>query len=125
MLDEREKPTLKEWAKNTLASLPWPLITCEPVLTEAAHFLRTAAPLVEMVDSGELLLPFAVAEEASELMRILNAYHERKVALADACLLRMTELWRDSTVITIDTGDFSIYRRFGREPIRFIAPPKQ
>jgi hypothetical protein len=42
--------------------------------------------------------------------------------LADACILRMTELMRDSRVVTVDRDDFSVYRRNGRELIPLIAP---
>jgi M6 family metalloprotease-like protein len=63
-------------------------------------------------------------DQAPDLVRILGSYHGRKVSLADACLVRMAELWRDSTVVTIDANDFAVYRRFGRGTIQFIAPPK-
>ena len=123
-LDANETPALRRWAAETLSVLPWPLYTCEAVLTEAAHFLRTPLPLVEMVAAGELLLPFTLADQAPDLARIIGAYHGRKVSLADACLVRMAELWRDSTIVTIDAKDFAVYRRFGREAIPFISPPR-
>ena len=123
-LDANETPALRRWAVETLSVLPWPLYTCEAVLTEAAHFLRTPRPLVEMVEAGELLIPFTLADQAPDLARIIGAYHGRKVSLADACLVRMSELWRDATIITIDAKDFAVYRRFGREAIPYISPPR-
>ncbi len=44
--------------------------------------------------------------------------------LADACIVRMTELHRDSQVIAVDRDDFSVYRRNGRGLIPTIAPPR-
>ena len=123
-LDANEAPSLRRWASEILSVLPWPLYTCEAVLTEAAHFLRTPLPLVEMVEAGEIIIPFTLADQAPDLARILGGYHGRKVSLADACLVRMAELWRDSTVVTIDAKDFTVYRRFGREAIQFISPPR-
>ena len=123
-LDANETPALRRWAVETLSVLPWPLYTCEAVLTEAAHFLRTPRPLVEMVEAGELLIPFTLADQAPDLARIIGAYHGRKVSLADACLVRMSELWRDATIITIDAKDFAVYRRFGREASPYISPPR-
>jgi hypothetical protein len=114
---------LRQWALATLSSLPWPLYTCEPVLTEAGHFLGEAAPLIEMLEAGELLVPFVLVEQAPDVARILASYHGREVSLADSCLVRMSELWRESTVVTIDVNDFAVYRRFGRERIQFIGPP--
>jgi len=43
--------------------------------------------------------------------------------LADVCIVRMTELMRDSRVVTLDRADFAVYRRNGRELIPVIAPP--
>ncbi|MEI7935725.1 MAG: PIN domain-containing protein [Verrucomicrobiota bacterium] len=123
-LDANETPALRRWAVETLSVLPWPLYTCEAVLTEAAHFLRTPRPLVEMVEAGELLIPFTLADQAPDLARIIGAYHGRKVSLADACLVRMSELWRDATIVTLDAKDFAVYRRFGREAIPYISPPR-
>jgi hypothetical protein len=41
----------------------------------------------------------------------------------DTCILRMTELMRDSRVVTLDRNDFAVYRRNGRELIPVIVPP--
>jgi hypothetical protein len=57
LLDENESPRLRKWAIETLSALPWPLYTCEPVLT-------------------------------------------------------------------VDANDFAVYRRFGRDALDFISPPK-
>jgi len=43
------------------------------------------------------------------------------MSLADACLVRMTELAPESQVFTADR-DFRIYRRHGRQVIPLLAP---
>jgi hypothetical protein len=43
-------------------------------------------------------------------------------AIADLCLIRMSEMNPDHSVITVD-GDFRIYRRNQRETIPVIMPP--
>jgi predicted nucleic acid-binding protein len=43
------------------------------------------------------------------------------MSFADACLVRMTELHRDSRILTLDR-DFAAYRRNGRERIPLLAP---
>jgi hypothetical protein len=43
--------------------------------------------------------------------------------LADACIVRMTELMTDVLVLTLDRTDFAVYRRNGRGLIPVIAPP--
>jgi hypothetical protein len=43
------------------------------------------------------------------------------MSLADACLVRMTELHASSVVMTLDS-DFSVYRKRGRQVIRLVIP---
>jgi predicted nucleic acid-binding protein len=43
------------------------------------------------------------------------------MSLADACLVRMAELYDASSVLTLDT-DFRIYRKHGRQLIPIIMP---
>ena len=42
--------------------------------------------------------------------------------LADACVVRMSELTKRSQVLTLDRRDFSLYRRNGRTVIPLITP---
>jgi predicted nucleic acid-binding protein len=93
------------------------------VLTETAYWLGTAIPLLEMVEAGDLVVGVSLDEHTGELRRIIEHYADREVSLADAALVRMAEIWPDSTVITIDRTDFAVYRRFGRESIRLLSPP--
>jgi hypothetical protein len=93
------------------------------VLTETAYWLGNAVPLLEMVEAGDLIVGLTLEEHTADLRRIVEGYADRNVSLADAALIRMAEVWRESTVITIDRNDFIGYRRFGRDPLSFIAPP--
>jgi len=45
------------------------------------------------------------------------------MSLADACLVRMTELDGSRAVMTLD-GDFLLYRRHGRQVIPVMMPPE-
>ena len=44
--------------------------------------------------------------------------------LADACLVRMSEIHSDCVVLTIDSGFRDVYRRHGRKAIPTRLPPK-
>jgi hypothetical protein len=43
--------------------------------------------------------------------------------LADACLVRMSEVHPDSVVLTVDTEFRDVYRRNGRQVIPTLLPP--
>ena len=85
----------------------------------------TAQPIaiVEMIRAGEIVLDFDLAEQSASVVALLRKYADREMDLADACIVRMTELVRDCRVITVDRSDFSVYRRNGRDLIPLIAPP--
>jgi predicted nucleic acid-binding protein len=57
-------------------------------------------------------------------LRLLKKYADRQMDLADACIVRMSELTRDCRVITLDRNDFEVYRRNGRDVIPLIVPPR-
>ena len=53
----------------------------------------------------------------------MTKYANLPMSLADACLVRMTELDESSAVMTLD-GDFLVYRRHGRQAIPVLMPPE-
>lgn len=110
------------WAVETLNRLGPPLLTCEAVLAEAVYLSGARLPIMRMVAAGDLQVAFDLEDQAEELARIFGRYADREVDLADACLIRMSELYSPSEVITLDRTDFSVYRRNRRERIPFIAP---
>jgi predicted nucleic acid-binding protein len=112
------------WACETLERLGPPFYSCAEVIAEAAAMTGQAAAIVEMIASKELLLAFDLSEQTAGVLELLRKYADRQMDLADACIVRMTELMRDSRVVTLDRADFSIYRRNGRDLIPLIAPSR-
>ena len=110
------------WAANLIRTLPYPLFTCEAVLTEAAHFLRSPEKLLKAMERGLIVSQFQTQAAAPRLRELIKRYADQPMDFADACLVCMTEQIRDCTVITIDRSDFGIYRRHGREAIPLILP---
>ena len=113
------------WARAQLSSLSDPLATCEAVLTEAFYLLR-AVPggherLAALVDRGAIEVRFDFQDERDPVLRLLRKYADTPMSFADACLVRMSELHRDSRIFTLDR-DFDAYRRNGRERIPLLAP---
>jgi predicted nucleic acid-binding protein len=111
------------WACDILERLGPPLYSCPEAIAEAAALTGQPAAIVEMIQAEEIILRFSLAEQTAGVLALLKKYADRDMDLADACIVRMTELMRDSQVITLDRSDFAVYRRNGRDLIPAITPP--
>ena len=110
------------WAARLLRSLPYPVFTCDAVLAEAAHFLRSPAKLIEAINRGLLVSRFDTQTAAPRLAELVEKYADCPMDFADACLVCMSEQTKDCKIVTIDRADFSVYRRHGREVIPLLVP---
>ncbi len=114
-----------DWAVEQFASLTPPLFTCEPVMTEVCFLLAGAGVdpnhALEAVARGGLKVDFPLAAEIDPIRRLVARYRNADISLADACLVRMSEIHSRCQVMTVDR-DFLIYRRDGRRTIPLIAP---
>ena len=114
-----------EWAKMQWAEMNPPLLTCEAVLSEACFLLRGLdggdKAVLELLHRKILDIPFRLVEYVSQIAWLLKKYADIPMPLADACLVRMTELYPDSPVLTLDT-DFNIYRRNKQSVIPTLSP---
>jgi len=109
------------WVTQALRALDLPLWTCEAVLTEAAHLTGKPAAILAMVGDGSLKLGLNLEQQGDAVRRLLERYGAR-MGLADACVVRMSEMFRQCRVFTLDRRDFAIYRRHSREVIPLLAP---
>jgi predicted nucleic acid-binding protein len=102
-----------------------PFLTCEAVLTEAMFLVRQDSRLresiVQMLGEGFLKVDFHVSDHHAALLAMIERYNNVPMSLADACLVRMSELLPKSHVFTLDS-DFHIYRKSTRHVIPTIAP---
>jgi len=112
-----------EWAVGLANTISEPLLTCEPVLAEAAFHLQNVPLVLEMIREGLVSPAFNCAEHLIQLEALSERYADRNPDLADLCLIRMSELNPRHSVLTVDRGDFRIYRRNKRETIPIICPP--
>lgn len=123
-VDRRDR--FHEWAKSQLAGMRPPLLTCEPVLAESCFLLRElrggGRAILELIVRKIIRVPFRVDEHAESLAKLLERYSNVPMSLADACLVRMSEMDERSVVFTID-HDFKFYRRYGRQVIPTLMPP--
>jgi|SRR5216684_3894771 predicted nucleic acid-binding protein len=112
------------WAMDLAKALTEPLLTCESVLSEAAFHLESSSYVLSLVEDELLQVAFDFSENIPQLRELARRYADRKPDLADLCLVRMSELYPRHSVITIDEGDFRVYRKNKREMIPLICPPR-
>jgi predicted nucleic acid-binding protein len=112
-----------EWAIRQASEMPPPWSTCEAVLSEAFHLLgeRGAPNLGALIRRRALLIGFALAENVDPVVKLIEKYSNVPMGLADACLVRMTEILTDSIILTTDE-DFRVYRRYGRQVVPCVTP---
>ena len=113
------------WALEQLAQIVPPLLTCEAVLAEASHLAtradRPADEPLRLVERGVVQLAFDLGENLPEVLSLMERYRNVPMSLADACLVRLSELVADCTILTLD-ADFLVYRRHGRQRIPLLTP---
>src|SRR5258706_6778452 len=84
------------WAVAMWDTLYEPLWTCEAVLSEAIFLLQSDGlslePLLGFMERGIVKLDFDVATQRAAVWRPLRKYADQPMSLADAWLVRMSEL---------------------------------
>jgi uncharacterized protein len=114
------------WAVAALGQLRPPLLTCEPVLAEAVYLLRGlsngSARVFELIRRGAVTVGFRLADELEPVERVIAKYGPSRTDLADACLVRMSEVHPNPVVVTIDSQFRDVYRRHGRRTIPTVLP---
>ena len=119
------RDSLHDWTKQTMDAIKPPLHTCEAVLSEACFLLRDvkggADAVLELASRGILTLDFHLDSEVGPVRKLVARYASVPMSLADACLVRITEIDDKITVITFDR-DFHVYRRNGRQSIPVLMP---
>ena len=117
--------TYYNWAIQQMATVQSSVLTCEAVLSEA-HFLLynrglNTQIIIKMVQKGLIKAPFHFNDEVNMIEQLMEKYANVPMSFADACLVRMTELYSNSIVLTLDS-DFQIYRKHGNQVIPTIMP---
>ncbi|MCU0785082.1 MAG: PIN domain-containing protein [Verrucomicrobia bacterium] len=112
------------WAREQFSARE-EFVSCEAVLAEVCARLQYYGndPLValEFVKSGVVTLDFNLQSELISVENLMRKYRDQPMDLADACLVRMTEVEPRSLVVTTDE-DFKFYRRNGREVVPHVLP---
>jgi predicted nucleic acid-binding protein len=78
------------------------------------------ARVIEFVSNVRLQI-VSLANELAAIRALLDRYADRPMDFADACVVRLAEMYPEAAVCTTDS-DFSFYRKNGREIIPLVAP---
>ncbi|HKV63862.1 MAG TPA: PIN domain-containing protein [Candidatus Acidoferrum sp.] len=121
LLDRSEK--FHQACSEIVRTIEAPLVTCEAVIAESCYLLRNlpGAPeaVIENIAAGNFQLPFQLSREAAGVKQILRKYRDRKIDLADACLIRLANEFGTADILTLDK-DFQIYRWGKNKPFRIL-----
>ena len=112
-----------QWAVTQAPGHARPWRTCEAVLSEAFHLLGApgAPKLGALLRRRALMLAFDLDNDVESVLNLLHKYANVPMSLADACLVRMSEILPEPIILTTDS-DFRIYRRHSRQMVPCLIP---
>lgn len=123
LLNRRERH--HAWSAKIMDTIEPPIFTCDPVLSEACFLLQDmdGGPdaVMALVSRGIVRSDFRVTSEVDSIRALMKKFSTVPMSLADACLVRMTELDQEGVVLTLDS-DFKIYRRNKRQVVPTLMP---
>jgi predicted nucleic acid-binding protein len=115
------------WAKAQFALQAEPLLTCEAVVAETCFLLARSgfdpSRALTLIERGVVRVAMTLTEQVTAVRGLFERYDNVPASLADACLVRLSELHDPCRILTLDS-DFSIYRRHGRRVIPLLTPTK-
>jgi len=111
------------WAVTQARQFAPPWNTCEAALSEAFHLLgeRGRPGLDALLRRAAVVPAFELAAELQRVLDLTQKYAHVPMSLADACLVRMSEIVADPVLLTTDT-DFRLYRRHSRHVVPCVTP---
>lgn len=115
------------WTVEQFRALPPPFLTCEPVIAEACFLIErrglSGAVILDRIENGLLRIALEMEDHCAALKKLMIRYASVPMSLADSCLVRMSEIYPNSHIFTLDS-DFHVYRRNGRQTIPAIMPER-
>jgi len=108
----RRRDRLRSAARDFLAASRAPLVTVGPVIVETSFFLDAEEKrnLIEWVKRGAISIHELSSDHYPKVSWLIGKYADRDPDFTDMALVWLaleSNCWR---VLTVDIGDFSIYR---------------
>ena len=122
-LNRRDK--FHKWALAQWDQIKPPMLTCESVVSEACFLLAGTSTgidsVLQLIQRKITTVSFHLDEHIQPVKKLLLKYRSVPISLADACLIRMSELHPNSRIFTLDSA-FNLYRKDRRRIIPTIMP---
>jgi predicted nucleic acid-binding protein len=122
-LNRRDK--FHNWSLEHWDQIQPAMLTCEAVISEACFLLSGTETGVEsvmqMIQRKIIAISFHLDAHIQPIKSLILKYRSVPMSLADACLIRMSELQPQSHIFTLDS-DFNLYRKNRRRIIPTIMP---
>ena len=117
------RDTHHAWAATQAAQYGPPWHTCEAALSEAFHVLGPPGTrsLAALLNRRAVRIAFDLGKELQAVLRLMQKYADVPMSLADACLVRMTEVVAMPVLLTTE-ADFQVYRRHSRNVVPCVTP---
>jgi uncharacterized protein len=110
-----------EGCARIVGSMDRPMVTCEAVIAESCYLLRrikgASDAVIENIAAGIFQIPFQLSGATTGVRDCLRKYRDRRIDLADACLICMAQEFATGEILTLD-GDFDSYRWSRNKPFR-------
>jgi len=120
-----KRDSYHNWAREVFDRFEPPVYSCEAVISEASFLLSGlqsgADGVTEMISRQLIKIEFHLSPEINAVRKLMAKYSNIPMSLADACLVRMTEIDKNTQIVTLDQ-DFNVYRRSGRQIIPVVIP---
>ena len=122
-LNKRDR--FHDWSAAQWNQIAAPMLTCEAVVSETCYLLSGikcgSDRVMQLIQREILKISFHLDGHIDPIKKLLAKYQSVPMSLADACLVRMSELHSNCCVFTLDI-DFNLYRKNGRQVIPSIMP---
>jgi predicted nucleic acid-binding protein len=115
------------WVREVLDTLAPPVFTCEAVVSEACFLLAQVGAdhaVLDLLANDVLRIDFQLRVEIDAVRALRRKFADVPMSLADACLVRMSELDSTARVLTLDS-DFVVYRKNRRQVIPTLMPARR
>lgn len=106
-----KSPARRKWAQTYFNKYSPPFITADAVLIESGYRLGVQELAPRLLRDGDYASTLDMTEHADALLWLLRKYESMEMDLADACIVLLSEICPEATVLTVDKKDFSVYRK--------------